>query len=112
MEGLGLSVLRGFPWSIDAPEVILCEFEDFKTLNLGHSWGDICEYLNSRDYTVYVSEWHPVVRHGIAHDWCAMKRYPCKLESVKSWGNIIAFKTAPGDVELTAKINEQIYARY
>src|SRR5690606_33598048 len=43
-------------------------------------------------YSVYVSEWHPVVRYGIQHDWHRLMKYPCRLANTASWGNILAFR--------------------
>lgn len=96
VEGYDFSVLKGVPWDRIKPDVIECEFEDNKTKLLGHTWRDICEYLVDKGYTVYVSEWHPIIRYGIRHDWCALKKYPCELEDENAWGNLLAFKEDPG----------------
>jgi FkbM family methyltransferase len=96
VEGYDFSVLKGVPWDIIKPDVIECEFEDAKTKLLGHSWKDICEYLVEKGYTVYVSEWHPIIRYGIRHDWCGLKKYPCELEDANAWGNLLAFRKDPG----------------
>jgi predicted O-methyltransferase YrrM len=96
VEGYDFSVLKSVPWDRITPEVIECEFEDAKTKCLGHSWKDICEYLVEKGYTVYVSEWHPIIRYGIRHDWCQLIRYPCELADSHGWGNLLAFKNDPG----------------
>ena len=96
VEGYDFSVLKGVPWDRITPEVIECEFEDAKTKCLGHSWKDICEYLVEKGYTVYVSEWHPIIRYGTRHDWRQIIRYPCELADSNGWGNLLAFKSDPG----------------
>lgn len=95
VEGYDFSVLKGVPWTDIQPAVIECEFEDGKTRQLGHTWQDICEYLVARGYTIYVSEWHPIVRYGVRHDWLGLKRYPCELDHSDGWGNLLAFMDPP-----------------
>ena len=96
VEGMDFNVLKGIPWHEIKPAVIECEFEDEKTKQLGHTWTDISNFLLKQGYTVYVSEWHPIIRYGIRHDWLGIKCYPCKLENPKAWGNLLAFKIDPG----------------
>ncbi|WP_430401871.1 FkbM family methyltransferase [Hyphomonas sp.] len=96
VEGYDLNVLKGVPWDQLKPDVIECEFEDAKTLKLGHTWKDIAEYLRTRGYTIYISEWHPIVRYGIPHQWRRVVPYPGETMSSKSWGNILAFRIDPG----------------
>ena len=100
VEGYDFNVLKGVPWDRLTPDVIESEFEDAKTVHLGHTWRDICEYLEARGYTVYVSEWHPIVRYGISHQWRALKRFPCELSDENAWGNLLAFKNDPGVVAI------------
>ena len=97
VEGLDLAVLRGVPWSQLRPDVVECEFEDIKTLALGHSWRDIAAYLWDRGYTVYVSEWHPITRYGRRHDWRRVAPFGPDLDVHPSaWGNLLAFQEDPG----------------
>lgn len=96
VEGYDLNVLKGVPWDTLRPEVIECEFEDAKTLKLGHSWKDVAEYLRQLGYTVYLSEWHPIQRYGTAHDWRRLVPYPGVDMPENSWGNILAFQEDPG----------------
>jgi len=91
-EGFDLHVLKGFPWERLKPEVILCEFEDFKTKPLGYAFGDMAHYLEDRGYEVVVSEWYPIEQYGTSHSWRRFARYPCRLEDPKGWGNLIAFR--------------------
>lgn len=95
VEGFDLSVLKGVPWHRLKPDVIEAEFEDAKTLKLGHNYRDICDYLVERGYTIYLSEWHPIIRYGIPHDWRRIVKYPDHVED-NSWGNLLAFRIDPG----------------
>jgi FkbM family methyltransferase len=96
VEGFDLAVLKGVPWDQIKPEVVEAEFEDAKTLRLGHSYNDLCDYLAQRGYTVYLSEWHPIVRYGVAHDWRRVIKYPEPLRTSEAWGNVLAFLEDPG----------------
>lgn len=96
VEGHDFAVLKGVPWDRIAPDVIECEFEDAKTVPLGHDWRDIAEFLRGKGYTVYVSEWHPIVRYGIPHDWRRLVPYPGVDIDKDAWGNLLAFRNDPG----------------
>jgi len=89
-EGFDLFVLRGFPWNLTRPRVIICEFEDAKTVPLGYSFKDLEHFLLEKGYRLVVSEWYPIKEYGAIHDWRCFKEYPCELEDPKAWGNIIA----------------------
>ncbi len=106
VEGYDYSVLKGVPWGQIKPDVVECEFEDNKTNQLGHTWRDICEYLVEKGYTVYVSEWHPIIRYGIRHDWLGLKKYPCELEDTNAWGNLLAFMSDPGDTVIQEALSK------
>jgi FkbM family methyltransferase len=109
VEGLDLAVLRGVPWSRLRPDVIECEFEDGKTLAMGHSWRDIAGYLRDQGYVVYVSEWHPVRRYGVRHDWRRAEPFSDQLEvDPAAWGNLLAFATDPGWPTLRRAFDRQI----
>jgi FkbM family methyltransferase len=103
-EGFDLMVLKGFPWDTHRPKVIECEFENLKTVPLGYTFEDIANFLVSHDYHVYVSEWHPIVRYGIRHNWKMFSRYPCSLSTEKAWGNLLAFDTKPDESILTSQL--------
>lgn len=96
VEGYDFSVLKGFPWDRMRPDVIECEFEDAKTLKLGHKWQDIADFLRGKGYAVYVSEWHPIIRYGIQHDWRRVVPYPGVEIPADAWGNLLAFREDPG----------------
>lgn len=89
-EGFDLPVLKGFPWQVCSPRLILCEFEDAKTGPLGYSFNDLAEYLVERGYRLIVSEWYPIEQYGTSHRWRRFAQYPCELQDPKAWGNILA----------------------
>jgi FkbM family methyltransferase len=94
-EGYDLPVLKGLPWRTLKPRVILCEFEDSKTLPLGYSFRDLADFLQERGYRLIVSEWHPVKRYGARHRWRRFALYPCQLVDPNCWGNIIGTDSEP-----------------
>ena len=96
VEGWDFAVLKGVPWETMKPEVVECEFEDSKTIKMGVTYRDIANFLVDKGYTVYVSEWHPIIQYGIKHQWYRLKGYPCDLASDQSWGNLVAFLNDPG----------------
>jgi FkbM family methyltransferase len=92
-EGFDLFVLKGFPFDQLRPRIILCEFEDSKTLPLGYSYKDMGDYLAGFGYTMYLSEWYPIVRYGTTHNWRRIGLYPANLlEDPNGWGNFIAVR--------------------
>lgn len=90
-EGHDLFVLRGFPWERFTPDVVLCEFEDFKTGPLGYGFQQMGDFLVEKGYRVFLSEWEPIVRYGVSHEWRRWAPYPCGLTDPKGWGNFVAF---------------------
>lgn len=105
-EGHDLFVLQGFPWGRGQPAVIECEFEDTKTVPLGYTFHDLARFLVERGYTVYVSEWHPIIRYGIRHDWRQLLGYPCELADPKGWGNLLAFRDPIDEAALVAAVKK------
>ena len=91
-EGYDFFVLQGWPWADVKPRVIVCEFEDKKSLPLGYSWRDMADYLVAQGYRVIVSEWYPIVRYGVGHRWRAFADYPCSLADATGWGNLVAVR--------------------
>ncbi len=89
-EGFDLFVLKGFPWEKNKPRLIICEFEDRKTVPLGYNYHDFAQYLIKLGYQIIVSEWHPIKKYGAPHDWKCFAAYPHELNNEKSWGNLIA----------------------
>lgn len=107
-EGFDFMVLQGFPFNRLRPDHILCEFEDAKTLPLGCSTHELAHLLIQQGYTLFISEWHPIVRYGIPHQWHTFTPYPAPLDSASSWGNILAFATPPDSDLLAATVAEAI----
>lgn len=91
-EGFDLFVLRTFDWERDRPEVVVCEFEDRKTVPLGYTYRDMGDFLAERGYTVLMSEWFPIVEYGQAHRWRRIVPYPAELQDPNGWGNFIAVR--------------------
>ncbi len=91
-EGFDLLVLKGL--GDFSPDVILCEFENLKTKNLNYNTYDSIEFLQKKGYVVYVSEWYPIIRYGIKHNWKRIFKYTNQHIPDDSWGNLIAFKKA------------------
>ena len=108
-EGWDLMVLRGVPWDRLRPLVIECEFEDAKTTRLGYRMQDVAAYLVDRGYTVLVSEWHPVIRYGITHQWCRLSLYPSATRDAACWGNLLAFQTPPDEQMLNAALDRCLH---
>jgi len=94
-EGYDLFVLKGLDWAKIRPDIIVCEFEDRKTNNLGYNFHDMALFLKDQGYEVLVSEWHPILRYGVAHDWRRLAMYPCELANSEAWGNLIALRDNP-----------------
>lgn len=93
-EGHDLPALRGFPWDDDHPDVVMCEFEDNKTKHLGYTTADLAGFLAARGYEVFVSEWHPIVRYGLAHDFKSLYRWGSLPVSDQAWGNLIGVRSS------------------
>jgi FkbM family methyltransferase len=72
-EGFDYFVLKGFPFEKIKPKVIVCEFEDNKTIPLGYVYQNLGYFLKEQGYEVILSEWYPIKRYGIAHDWNCFK---------------------------------------
>jgi hypothetical protein len=73
---------------------------------MGYIFHDLARYLVDKGYTVYVSEWHPIIRYGIRHDWNQLLRYPCELADTKGWGNLLAFRDPIDEQALVAAVKK------
>jgi len=105
-EGFDLMVLEGFPWEKISPDVIECEFEDLKTKPLGYLVKDLINFLIEKNYTVYISEWYPIIQYGIRHDWKRFFKYNDRELNSDSWGNILAFKNKISDKKIKKAIKK------
>lgn len=108
-EGFDFMVLQGFPFERLRPDCILCEFEDKKTAPLGCTTAEIAEMLQKEGYTVYVSEWHPVIRCGIRHQWRGFRPWPSAFNSPDAWGNLLAFAKEPDERVLLESVGQAIH---
>jgi FkbM family methyltransferase len=95
-EGHDLFVLQSFPWDRMQPQVIECEFEDAKTCVHEHPYTvhNLADFLLERGYKIYVSEWYPIVRYGVNHDWRRLVSYDKTLNLASGWGNLLAFSNS------------------
>lgn len=91
VEGYDLNVLRGHDWTV-LPEVLLVEFDELKTRRLGHTYRDLANFIVARGYDVFVSEWFPIIRYGVTHQWRCIVPYPCEIQHPDAWGNLIAIR--------------------
>lgn len=104
-EGHDLPVLRGLDWQRIVPDVILCEFEDSKSQPLGYAYHDMAGFLVDKGYTVYVSEWYPIIAYGQQHTWRRLMRYPAELATADAWGNLVAFQEPPPETAIADVLN-------
>lgn len=102
IEGYDFFAIKGIDWGREVPDVILCEYENRKTVKLGYTVDDMVEYLHDRGYQVTVSEWHPIVEYGRSHRW---KRFADDATTLdpNGWGNLIAYQPLPQLAELHAE---------
>ena len=106
-EGYDLLVLRGHDWTI-RPEVILTEFDEVKTRHLGTHYRDIGDFLLSHGYTVFCSQWQPLVKYGTGHTWEAIGQYPCELKHADAWGNFVAVRMDAGVETMRQLVNPHV----
>jgi FkbM family methyltransferase len=91
-EGFDLLVLQGIPWKIISPKIIICEYENNKTIPLGYDFYDLAGYLKDNGYHLVISEWYPIVQYGGNHKWRCFHTNPESIIDENSWGNIIGIK--------------------
>jgi FkbM family methyltransferase len=93
-EGFDLPVLRGFDWSQPHPRVIVCEYDNFKTKELGYDLQEQAQLLLDNGYKILISEWYPLEDYGKGHKWRRFVKEPKLANTENSWGNILAVKEA------------------
>lgn len=98
---MSFDVLKDVPWDTVRPSVIKCEYDEAKSIEIGFTYRRDADYLVARGYSVYISEWHPIIRPGWARNWYRLKRYPCELAQPNAWCNLLAFRVDPGDKRLS-----------
>lgn len=89
-EGFDFFVLQSFPWDAIKPAVILCEFEDGKSIPLGYTVYDMADYIADKGYRILLSEWFPIIEYGGRHRWRRLVPYPARLADPHAFGNLIA----------------------
>ncbi|MFY7787566.1 MAG: FkbM family methyltransferase [Thermoflexibacteraceae bacterium] len=92
IEGYDFFALKGFPFDTIQPEMILCEFEDNKTIPLGYTHKDMADFLVAKGYQVWLAEWFPIEQYGSNHQWRKIDKYPVEVVDAKCWGNFIAIR--------------------
>lgn len=109
-EGHDFFVLQSYDWNKDHhPDIIECEFEDAKTVvKLNYCWKDMAEFLYKKKYHIIISEWFPIKRYGISHQFRKFHNYPCELKDVNAWGNFICFKKED-DFNKFSSLNEKYF---
>jgi FkbM family methyltransferase len=90
-EGHDFFVLKSFAFGLHSPKIIQCEFENKKTIPLGYTVVEMARYLEKFGYTIFVSEWQPIVQYGIRHKWRRFIKDPSQVAE-EGWGNLIAIK--------------------
>lgn len=107
-EGWDYYVLKGFPFMEINPTVILTEFENAKTSQLGYQWQDLAELLRGHGYMVAVSEWYPIVQYGGKHKFRSISTYPCELIDNDATGNLIASLNLNDHDQLIKLVNKHL----
>lgn len=98
VEGYDINVLQGFDFNKLKPRVIMCEFEDKKTILLGYKTSDMANLLKEKGYFIIYSIWNPIAEYGIQHVFKKMSTNFNDIES-DDWGNILAFANENDYVE-------------
>ncbi|WP_346290811.1 FkbM family methyltransferase [Sphaerothrix gracilis] len=94
IEGADFLALKSFSFDIYRPELIMVEFMDERSkLNFGYTHHDMVQFMESKGYTTFVSEWESIKeygREGVSnhpHVWLQCVLYP--LDHEPAWGNLI-----------------------
>ncbi|MBP7828560.1 MAG: FkbM family methyltransferase [Kiritimatiellae bacterium] len=89
-EGYDLFVLKGVPWERMRPRLILCEYDDHKSVPLGYRMTDMADYLARQGYKVWVSEFDPIPDYSVPPAWRGFRRYGDRPADPDSTGNLFA----------------------
>ena len=68
-EGYDKLVLEGLNWSKICPRLIMCEYEDRKTIQLYYTKDYLINFLTDKGYHIILSVWKPIISYGGAHRW-------------------------------------------
>ncbi len=99
-EGADFLALRGWSFEIALPKLVVCEFMDSRSeAYFGYNKADMVDFMATRGYLAYVSEWSPVLeysRRGVAPDnppvHLGVYKWPIAHEP--SWGNLFFVRSA------------------
>jgi len=103
-EGYDLFVLKGVPWERMHPHLILCEFDNHKSIPLGYRMEDMAEYLQLLGYRVWVSESATIPDYGHLPEWKGFYRFGSHHVDSTSTGNLFAVDSS-GDARLENILN-------
>ena len=91
-EGWDLFALQGLDWKQTRPKFVAVEFDDGKTSQLGYRARDLAEFLENLGYQVWVSEWHPIEKYGLRHEFRGLYLWSSEQDIPQiAWGNLVAF---------------------
>jgi len=90
VEGHDLKVLKGHDFNRWKPKAIVIEFDETKTIPMGHDYRVIADYLVANGYGVLISEWFPIEEYGANHQWRGVTKYPADINDKAAWGNLVA----------------------
>ena len=90
IEGFDFFALKGFDWNY-APQYVLYEFEDRKTIPLGHTLAASSAYVADLGYHLIYSVWEPIVEYGTQHRWRGFFSSP-PPDIGECWGNVMCFR--------------------
>ena len=93
-EGNDLNVLKGIDFTDNTPDIILCEFNEFKAKTTGSDFDSLVNLLATSGYEVLVCEWYPIIRYGLRHKFNCMYLHPKNLRNKNAWGNLIAVRAS------------------
>lgn len=93
VEGHELKVLQGLRSGYANIKCIVAEYEDEKSLINGFTTKDIAQFLATKGFTIYISEWWPIERYGVTHSFKQLYRLNHYSDApADGWGNIIAIR--------------------
>lgn len=93
--GFELMALRGFPFEQFQPSIIICAFDDEKSMPLYSDMHDLGSFLLSYGYHVFMSEWHPMLTSEDTPQWRRFVSYPAEPMEPGAWGHFFAFSKTP-----------------
>lgn len=102
VEGNDFNVLKSIDLNKIRPEIILVEFENSKTINIGVTTQDILNLFRKFHYSFIISEWQPISNYGSNHCWKKFHNInEFEFVDQDAWGNIIAVN----DLSLCSDLN-------